>query len=66
MTYEGMAVGNGTEAGVAWEKLVRGSLDQLEREKTRKALLDYCGQDTLATVRLVEGLRVRATGRPQN
>jgi uncharacterized protein DUF2779 len=58
MTYEGMAVGNGTEAGVAWEKLVRGGLDQVEREKTRKALLDYCGQDTLAMVRLVETLRL--------
>ena len=57
MTYEGMAVGNGTEAGVAWEKLVRGSLDQVEREKTRKALLDYCGQDTMAMVRLVDTLR---------
>jgi predicted RecB family nuclease len=57
MTYEGMAVGNGTEAGVAWEKLVRGGLDQVERDKIRKALLDYCGQDTLAMVRLVESLR---------
>jgi hypothetical protein len=39
MTYEGMAVADGQQAGVAWESLVRGSLDQVEREKTRKALL---------------------------
>jgi hypothetical protein len=57
MTYEGMEVGNGTEAGVAWESLVLGGLGQVEREKTRKALLDYCGQDTLAMVRLLEQLR---------
>jgi predicted RecB family nuclease len=59
MTYEDMEVGNGTEAGVAWESLVRGSLDQVEREKTRKALLEYCGQDTLAMVRLLEKLQCK-------
>jgi uncharacterized protein DUF2779 len=48
MTYEGMAVADGIEAGEAWECLVRGSLDRDEQEKTRKALLEYCGQDTLA------------------
>ena len=57
MTYEGMAVGDGQDAGVAWEALVRGSLDQGEHESIRKALLDYCGQDTMAMVRLVDKLR---------
>jgi predicted RecB family nuclease len=60
MTYEGMAVANGQDAGLAWESLVRGGLDQSERERTRNALLDYCGQDTLALVRLLEALRHRA------
>ncbi len=57
MTYEGMEVADGTEAGLAWESLVRGGLDQVERDRLRKALLDYCGQDTLAMVKLVERLR---------
>ena len=57
MTYEGMKVGDGKAAGLAWESLVRGELDGGEQEKIRKALLDYCGQDTLAMVRLLEGLR---------
>lgn len=61
MTYEGMEVADGTEAGIAWESLVRGGLDQVEREKTQKALLDYCGQDTLALVRLLETLRLAST-----
>jgi predicted RecB family nuclease len=60
MTYEDMEVGNGTDAGVAWESLVRGSLDQSEREKTREALLDYCGQDTLALLMLLNTLRLRS------
>jgi hypothetical protein len=57
MTYEGMEVANGTEAGAAWESLVRGGLDETERDRIDKALRDYCGQDTLAMVRLLERLQ---------
>jgi hypothetical protein len=57
MTYEGMEVANGTDAGVAWESMVRGGLDDVESAKIKKALLDYCGQDTLAPVRLVVELQ---------
>jgi hypothetical protein len=32
-------------------------LDETERGKVRRALLDYCGQDTLAMVKLLERLR---------
>ncbi len=60
MTYDGMEVGNGQDAGLAWEALIRGTGDEAERECLRKALLDYCGQDTLALVRLLEHLRVQA------
>ena len=56
MTYEGMEVSDGKAAGLAWESLVRGGLNRGERDKIRKALLDYCGQDTLGMVRLVEKL----------
>jgi predicted RecB family nuclease len=59
LTYEGMEVADGQDAGLTWESLVRGILDQGEREITRKALLEYCGQDTLALVRLLETLRLR-------
>ena len=57
MTYEDMAVANGQDAGLAWESLVTGSLEQTERERIKRALLAYCGQDTLALVRLLEKLR---------
>jgi hypothetical protein len=52
-----MDVADGTAAGVAWEKLVRGDLDATHRDLLAEALLAYCGQDTLAMVKLVEGLR---------
>jgi predicted RecB family nuclease len=62
MTYDGMEVADGTDAGLAWGALIRGGLDQIEREKTRKALLEYCGQDTMAMVKLVTKLRSISTG----
>jgi len=57
MTYHGMRVANGQDAGLAWESLIRGGLDQSNYEETKKALLDYCGQDTTALLRLLERLR---------
>jgi hypothetical protein len=60
MSYEGMAVTNGQDAGLAWEALVRGGLSSDERDRTRNALLDYCGQDTLAMVKLLDKLVVRS------
>jgi hypothetical protein len=57
MTYEGMEVPHGQAAGLAWEALISGTCSDAERQQKRKALLDYCGQDTLALVRLLESLR---------
>jgi predicted RecB family nuclease len=60
MTYDGMEIADGQSAGLAWESLVRGSLEAGERDRIRKALLAYCAQDTLALVRLLEMLRAVA------
>jgi len=65
MSYEGMEVADGTDAGLAWESLVRGKLDQNEHDTIRKALLDYCGQDTLAMVRLLDKLKLEVGDRLQ-
>jgi hypothetical protein len=59
MTYDGMEVANGQDAGLAWESPVRASLDNGERDRLRKALLAYCGQDTLAMVRLLKRLKLQ-------
>jgi hypothetical protein len=58
MTYAGMEVGDGQAAGLAWESLVQGGLDRDEHDRIRQALLDYCGQDTLALVKMLEALNV--------
>ena len=57
MTYHGMAVSEGSEAGLAWEKMVRTEAGSDERRNLRDDLLAYCKQDTLAMVRLLEVLR---------
>jgi hypothetical protein len=54
--YEGMEVADGQAAGLVWESLINGDCGEGESQRKRKALLDYCGQDTLGMVRLVEKL----------
>jgi predicted RecB family nuclease len=61
MTYEGMEVPNGQAAGLAWETMIAESIAEPERRAKRKALLDYCGQDTMALIRLLEALQSRCT-----
>lgn len=61
MSYDGMVVANGQDAGLAWESLIRGGLHQIERDGVRKALLEYCRQDTLALAKLVTNLRSIST-----
>ncbi len=59
MTYEGMEVPNGQAAGLAWETMIGGTMGEAELQAKRRALLAYCGQDTLALVRLLEALQNR-------
>jgi len=54
MTYEGMAVAEGEAAGIAFMKMLDPSTLDDDRASLREALLRYCGQDTLATVRILE------------
>ncbi len=54
MSYEGLEVGDGGEAIEAYQKMCKVADDPKELAKIRKALLEYCCQDTLAMVRLLE------------
>jgi hypothetical protein len=56
-----MAVANGQAAGLAWDSLVRETLDQVDRQRIEQALRAYCRQDTLALVRILERLRQVST-----
>jgi predicted RecB family nuclease len=57
MSYDGMEVAEGHDAGLAWEKMVHAEAGTEERRRLKEALLAYCRQDTLAMVRLLEVLQ---------
>ena len=57
MTYEGMTISDGEQAGLAYERMIHPDTPDPERGRLRKDLLAYCEQDTLAMVSLLESLR---------
>lgn len=57
MAYDNLEVAEGTAAGLAWERLTAPATPIAEKNRLRKALLKYCGQDTLAMAKLLEVLR---------
>ncbi|MBW6468722.1 MAG: DUF2779 domain-containing protein [Coriobacteriia bacterium] len=62
LSYADLALGDGSAASVRYLKSVRGMLPPREVEQLHADLVEYCGMDTLAMVRLLETLRERARG----
>lgn len=62
LTYEGLAIANGGAAQRAYSNLVHNRLNPDEREKARRDLKAYCGQDTLAMVKIMAKLYAVAAG----
>ncbi len=56
MTYEGMTIGNGSDAMCIFAKMLQGTFPVDKIEQTRNDLLAYCKQDTLAMVKLHEAI----------
>jgi hypothetical protein len=59
MTYEGMEISDGEMASAAYFSMETIAVPA-ELSKLRKALLEYCRQDTLGLVRLLEKMRSMA------
>ena len=62
--YSGMTISGGLEANLAYRYLVEHP-DTSDRQRILEDLIEYCGMDTLAMVRIVEQLRrmtVRGAG----
>jgi len=55
LSYEGMGVSNGEMASSTWLSMMEMKDDEIE--KARKALLEYCGLDTLAMVKILEEIK---------
>jgi hypothetical protein len=56
MSYDNLEVQEGGMASTYFLKLAQ-TQDEKERKQLRQALLDYCEQDTLAMVRILEKLK---------
>lgn len=56
MSYDGFDVPNGAVAMKALDNVLKGAVKGEEKEKMIKDLLLYCGQDSLAMVRIFEVL----------
>ena len=52
--YDELEVGEGMAAVAAFKRLQDPALPSVEREQIRKSLLDYCAQDTVAMVKLLD------------
>ena len=67
MSYAGLDVGDGLQAGIAYLKMITPDCPPDERDRLRRALLTYCGRDTMALRMVHEKLlavcdtRMRAT-----
>jgi len=57
MTYETLEVRDGVQAGLAWARLIAPGISAKEKDRLTQALIEYCKQDTLALVKLLEVLR---------
>jgi len=56
LRYDGLAIGDGDTAIARFAWAAMGKMSATEMEQMRKDLLVYCGQDTLAMVRVHEAL----------
>ena len=64
MTYDGLEISDGAMASEAYFTM-ETIADPAELSRLRKALLEYCGQDTLGLVRLLEKMRAMAAEPPR-
>lgn len=60
MSYEELAVSDGTDAGAVWERMIQGNSEEegSTAEADREALLAYCTMDTEAMVGLMKQLKI--------
>jgi len=56
LSYDGMEIGKGDQAMMAWWELINDKMSAYEAEKTKTALLEYCKLDTWAMVKIWEKL----------
>jgi len=56
MTYDGFAIDDGRTASIRYMKCIKNTVSGQEKDKIFQDLKEYCAQDTLAEVKLLEVL----------
>ena len=56
MTYSDLEIQDGLNASAEFAEMIAPGTDESERERIRRALIDYCRRDTQAMVQLLETL----------
>jgi hypothetical protein len=59
MAYENLAIQEGQQAGLEYLRMIDPATSKEEKERIKAALLAYCGQDTLAMIKIREKLLSR-------
>ena len=62
MSYLNLAIQEGGQASLEYLKMIDADTPAEEKERIKNDLLDYCGQDTLAMVRIRQELLKRFNG----
>ncbi len=65
MSYEGLGITNGQDAGIAFQQATYGDASQEQRKSVRAALEKYCGLDTEGMMRIIGKLGELAGMHPQ-
>ncbi|MCK5207465.1 MAG: DUF2779 domain-containing protein [Cyclobacteriaceae bacterium] len=60
MSYENLEISEGETASLLYLSCIKGMVAEEEKKKIYENLREYCGQDTLAEVRLIEVLYTAA------
>jgi hypothetical protein len=64
MEYKTLAIQEGTQAAFEYLRMIASSTETEEKEKIKKELLNYCGHDTLAMVKIRNTLIERSSNDP--
>jgi len=62
MPYDNLSIQEGSMAGIEYLRMIDPATTSDEKQGIRRNLLEYCGQDTLAMVRIREDLLKRCMG----
>ena len=57
LSYDDLEIQEGSHASVAFAQMIATGTEERERERLRRALLNYCRRDTEAMVQIFDALR---------